>query len=155
MTYSNWTRVVLASVLTEVDNELRRVVEPVVKQIVKTVITFFRNEVLPTSSLQFEEGLEQVLRDLGKIVTEWTYNHVESDDPQSLPHDVQWAGVGYRRLNDKTPNRHVATLFGKITLWRFGYRDWQREGGEPVLFPLGKRSPGPLGISPASRHFGV
>jgi len=136
VTYSNWTRMLLASVLTEVDDELRRAIEPLLRQLVKTVILFLRAEVSPTSSVQFEEGLDQVLRELGRIITEWTYNHVEPDEPQSLPHDVHWKWAGYRRLNQKTPNRNVATLFGKITLWRFGYRDWQREGGEPVLFPL-------------------
>ena len=136
MVYSNWTRLLLASVLAEVDDELRQTMDPLLRQIVKTVITFLHNEVSSTSSLRFEEGLDQVLRDLGRIVTEWTYNHVEPEDPQSLPHDVHFESGGYRRLNHKTPNRNVATLFGKITLWRFGYRDWQREGGEPMLFPL-------------------
>ena len=58
-------------------------------------------------------------------------------------------GSGYRRLNHKTPNRHVATLFGKITLWRFGYRDWQRDGGEPMLFPLERQLGLVGGASPA------
>ena len=136
MTYSTWTRVLLASVLSEVDAELRCLMEPVVRKIVKIVVAFLRCEVSPTSSLRFEEELQQVLQELGRIVTEWAYNHVEPNDPQSLPRDVHVEGSGYRRLNQKTPNRNVATRFGKITLWRFGYRDWQREGGGPVLFPL-------------------
>jgi hypothetical protein len=88
MVYSNWTRLLLASVLAEVDDELRQTMDPLLKQIVKTVITFLHNEVSSTSSLRFEEGLDQVLRDLGRIVTEWTYNRVEPDDPQSLPHET-------------------------------------------------------------------
>jgi hypothetical protein len=136
MTYSNWTRLLLARTLTEVDDEVRRTLEPLLGQIVETAIAFLHNEVSPTSSLQFEEDLKQILRDVGRAVAEWTYNHVEPDDPHRLPHDVHCEASGYRRLNRKTPNRHVATLFGKITLWRFGYRDWQRDGGEPTLFPL-------------------
>jgi hypothetical protein len=136
MTYSTWTRVLLTSAIAEVDDQLRGVTTPLLRQIVETVFIFLRTEVSPSSSLQFEESLDRVLRELGRIVVEWTYNHVESDDPQSLPHDVQFEGGGYRRLNRKTPNRHVATRFGKITLWRFGYRDWDRDGGEPILFPL-------------------
>lgn len=136
MTYSTWTRVLLASVLADVDDELRCVMEPMLRQILKVAVDFLRCEVLPTSSLRFEEELQQVLQELGRIITEWTYNHAEPNDPQSLPPDVHGEGSGYRRLNQKTPNRNVATRFGKITLWRFGYRDWQREGGGPVLFPL-------------------
>jgi hypothetical protein len=64
---------------------------------VKTVIFFLRAEVSPTSSVQFEEGLDQVLRELGRIITEWTYNHVEPDEPLRLPHDVHWKRAGYRR----------------------------------------------------------
>lgn len=149
MTYSNWTRLLLARVMADVDDQLRGTMEPLLRQIVKTVITFLRSDVFPTSSLQFEEGLGQILRDLGRLVSEWTYNHAEPDDPQRLPHDVYWEGCGYRRLNRKTPNRHVATLFGKITLWRFGYRDWQRDGGEPLLFPLEQQLGLMGGASPA------
>jgi hypothetical protein len=158
MTYSTWTRVLLTSAIAEVDDQLRGVTTPLLRQIVETVFVFLRTEVSPSNSLQFEESLDRVLRELGRIVVEWTYNHVESDDPQSLPHDVQFEGGGYRRLNRKTPNRHVATRFGKITLWRLGYRDWDRDGGEPVLFPLeralglvGKASPALA--SAAGRYF--
>lgn len=149
MIYSNWTRLLLTSVLAEVDDELRQTMEPLLRQIVKTVITFLRNEVSPASSLGFEESLNRVLRDLGRVITEWTYNHVEPDNPQSLPHDVHFKSGGYRQLNQKTPNRNVATLFGRITLWRFGYRDWQREGGEPMLFPLERQLGLVGGASPA------
>ena len=149
MTYSNWTRLLLASALTEVNDEVRRTLEPLLRHIVKTVIAFLHNEVSPTSSLRFEEGLQQILRDAGRVVTEWTYNHVEPDDPHRLPHDVHLEGSGYRRLNHKTPNRHVATLFGKITLVRFGYRDWQRDGGEPAIFPSERQLGLVGGASPA------
>lgn len=149
MTYSNWTRLLLARALTEVDDEVRRTLEPLLRQIVKTAIAFLHNEVSPTSSLQFEEGLKQILCDVGRVVAEWTYNHVEPDDPHRLPHDVHCEASGYRRLNRKTPNRHTATLFGKITLWRFGYRDWQRDGSEPTLFPLERQLGLVGGASPA------
>ena len=96
MTYSNWTRLLLNSVLAEVDDQLRQTTEPLLRQIVKTVITFLHHEVSPTSNLRFEDGLDRVLRDLGRVVTEWAYNHVEPDDPQNLPHDVHFKSGGYR-----------------------------------------------------------
>lgn len=49
------------------------------------------------------------------------------------------AGVGgaiYRRLNVPTANRHIATLFGKITLTRRGYRDVDRNSEEATIIPL-------------------
>lgn len=150
MLYSTWARAVLASILTEIEDELRREMAAAEQEVVKLVVNFFlRGEVTPTSTLQFEAALKQKVRELGRIVTEWAYNHVESDNPEDMPHDVQCEGGNYRRLNRKTPNRHVATLFGKITLWRFGYRDWQREGGDPVFFPLERQLGLVGGASPA------
>lgn len=136
MTYSIWTGVLLATVLTEVEDELRDVMEPMLKEIEETVINFLGSEVSPTQSFKFEEGLQEVLRELGRLVTGWTYNRIEPDDPGPLPHDVHFEGSNYRRINRKTANRNVSTRFGKIVLLRFGYRDWQRDGGEPTLFPL-------------------
>jgi hypothetical protein len=149
MLYSSWARVVLASVLTEIDGELRGVMASAEQQIVEIVVKFLRKDVSPRSTLQFEETLDRSLRDLGRIISEWTYNHVEAEAPEDMPHDVHAEGGNYRRLNRKTPNRHVATLFGKITLWRFGYRDWQRDGGNPVLFPLERQLGLVGGASPA------
>jgi hypothetical protein len=149
MTYHNWIVALLGSGVAEVDEQLRGKMEPVVEQLVASVVGFLAGGVSPATSLQFEQALQQVLQELGRVITEWTYNHVESEDPQQMPHDVHFGGNGYRRLNQKTPNRHVATLFGKITLWRFGYRDWQRDGGAPVLFPLERELGLVGGASPA------
>ena len=84
----------------------------------------------------FEEELQTAVREVARRVTEWAYNQVQPASAAELPHDVTSAGSGYRRLNRKTANRHVATLFGKITLWRHGYRSWHRDDGEPAIFPL-------------------
>jgi len=149
MTYSNWIRRVLARGLADVEDQVRRILEPLLVEVVKTVTVFLHSPVSPVSSLRFEEDIKHLVRGVGRSVVEWTYNRIESDEPHRLPHDVRFEGSGYRRLNHKTPNRHVATLFGKVTLMRFGYRDWQREGGEPTLFPL-ERQLGLLGgASPA------
>ncbi len=136
MTYSICTKVLLATALTDVDEELRQVVEPVLAKIGQLVVGFLSGEVSPTASFRFEEALQDMLRELGCALVGWAYNQAEPDDPETLPHDVHVDGTSYRRLNRKTANRNVSTRFGKIVLWRFGYRDWQREGGEPTLFPL-------------------
>lgn len=76
------------------------------------------------------------MRELARQITQCAYNRLSPPEAADAPHDVQHDGLGYRRLNEKTPNRNVATLFGKITLWRHGYRPWQRDAGEPTIFPL-------------------
>jgi hypothetical protein len=39
-------------------------------------------------------------------------------------------------MNEKTRNKTVDTLFGRVTLWRRGYRFWHRGVKEPNIFPL-------------------
>lgn len=86
--------------------------------------------------MNFERELRELLREVGRVATEFTYNRLEGEQPDKLPHHVTQEVGTYRRLNHKTPNREVATLFGKITLWRHGYRYAQRDVAEPTIFPL-------------------
>jgi hypothetical protein len=86
--------------------------------------------------LNFERELSELLREVGRVVTQFSYNRLEGERPEQLPHDVVHEAGAYRRLNHKTPNREVATLFGKITLLRHGYRYVQRDVAEPTIFPL-------------------
>jgi hypothetical protein len=69
-------------------------------------------------------------------VLEAAYNAAEPEDAhEQATHVVHDAGE-HRRLNQKTANRHVATLCGTITLWRRGYRYVERDVPEPTIFPL-------------------
>jgi hypothetical protein len=90
----------------------------------------------PAAALAFERELARETRQLGRQVVEHVYNQLEPAEPESLPHYVHYEAGEYRRLNRKTPNREVATLFGKITVWRHGYRYIHRDTGEPTIFPL-------------------
>lgn len=75
-------------------------------------------------------------RELARAAVGFAYNQLEAEKPKELPSHVHHEAGQYRRLNQKTPNREVATLFGKITLWRHGYRYVQRDVAEPTIFPL-------------------
>lgn len=86
--------------------------------------------------MTFERELAEQVREVGRHVVEAAYNRLEPAEPELLPHYVQYEAGQYRRLNQKTPNREVATLFGKITLWRHGYRYVEHDTGEPTIFPL-------------------
>ena len=78
-------------------------------------------------------SLQESLRELGRIIVEWTFNHLEPHDRKDMPGQIESGGTWYRRRS-KTPNRSVATLFGTITLWRMLYQDVH--GVEPSIFPL-------------------
>jgi hypothetical protein len=80
--------------------------------------------------------LQEQLREIGRIIVEWTFNHLEPHERRDLPGQMEFQGTWYRRRS-KTPNRSVATVFGTITLWRMLYQDIH--GVEPSIFPLETR----------------
>lgn len=90
----------------------------------------------PAAALKFERDVNELLREVGRVIVELAYNRLEGEQPEELPHYLTYEAGQYRRLNEKTPNREVATLFGKITLWRHGYRYVERDVAEPAIFPL-------------------
>jgi hypothetical protein len=106
---------------------------PIITQIGRSLVRFRRAELTPQACHQFEVQLQEQLRELGRIIIEWIFNHLEPHDRTDLPSPIASQGTWYRRRS-KTPNRSVATLFGTITLWRMLYQDVH--GVEPSIFPL-------------------
>jgi hypothetical protein len=109
---------------------------PVILQIGRLLVHFRRADVTPHACYQFETQLHAQLRELGRIIVEWIFNHLEPHDRRDMPPQIGFQGVWYRRRS-KTPNRTVGTLFGTITLWRMLYQP--RHGLEPSIFPLEMR----------------
>src|SRR5947209_11006945 len=94
--------------------------------------SFRANPITPAATHAFECQLQQLLRNLGLDLCEWTFNHLEPDERQQLPPRCDDAGQRYRCRN-RSPNT-IATLFGTCTLRRYLYEDL--EPGNPCLFPL-------------------
>jgi hypothetical protein len=126
---------VLASRLASVDRRLAELIHEDIDKIVELVFWFQSHPISPVAFLQFEQRLQEVLRELGRKVMEFTCNECEPESAEHGPHDVTYEGGGYRRLEDKTPNRYVDTTFGRMTLWRRGYRYWHRSQKERTIFP--------------------
>jgi hypothetical protein len=106
---------------------------PVITELGRLIVGFRRAESTPRACHRFETRLQELLRELGRIIVEWTFNHLEPHDRKGLPAQIESGGTWYRRRG-KTPNRKVATTFGTITLWRMLYQDVH--GVEPSIFPL-------------------
>lgn len=134
------TRILPVLTSASIEYEVRRQVEGLWEDqreaLEEIVLSFVAAEISPTTMHDFEMRLGERVRDLARQLLQGVLNRLEAADPQSMPHDVEHEGSGYRRLNRKTRNAHVATLFGTISLWRWPYRPWQRDGGEACLFPL-------------------
>jgi hypothetical protein len=97
--------------------------------------SFRANPITPVATHAFECQLQQLLRNLGLDLCEWTFNHLEPDDRQQLPARLDYDGERYR-CRDRSPNT-IATLFGTCRLRRYLYEDL--EPGNPCLFPLEKQ----------------
>ena len=127
--------------------DLGDTLEPALQAIRERVDRFCQDPVTPLAAAQFEKDLLLALREVGRLATDWAYNHLEPADVQALPQEVRFAGSTFRRLAKKTPQQ-VSTLFGPITLRRQGYRA-AADQGEPVLFPLCRQLGIVHGASPA------
>jgi len=84
--------------------------------------------------MAFEVVLLGLVRELGRQILERVLNACEPDQPDKLPKDLWFECGGYRRRNQKTARRNVASRFGDIVLHRYGYRSWQ--AGDGSIFPL-------------------
>jgi len=133
MDYATATTVLLATPFAASLLPLTLRLLPVITRIAQLIVAFRADEPTPSTCYHFEIQLHAALRDLGRIIVEWTYNHLEPDDRHLMPNHLRCDGDWYR-CRALTPNRSVATLFGTITLWRYLYQPLH--GVERSIFPL-------------------
>jgi hypothetical protein len=117
---------------SEVD--LRDALEPALQRLRQLLQKFRSEPVSPQAAFDLEQQVQVELRELGRAGVEWAYNHVEPSQTDILPAHVEFDAGLYTRIKHKTP-QDAATVFGKIRLWRVGYRPTQKTG-DPTIFPL-------------------
>lgn len=128
------------------DAELDDVLSPALERIRQLLAGFVGEPVNPEAAFELEQQIQAELRELGRVGVEWAFNRIEPK-PVDLPQHVQFESGPYTRLNSKTP-QEVATTFGKIRLWRSGYRPMNKTG-DPTIFPLAHQLGIVAGASPA------
>lgn len=133
MDYATGSRLLLATHFATSLFPLTARLVPLITEIGRLIVRFRRADLTPQAGYQFETRLQEQLRELGRLIVEWTFNHLEPRDRTDVPKEIDFQGTRYRRRS-KTPNRSVATVFGTITVWRWLYQDVQ--GIEPSIFPL-------------------
>jgi hypothetical protein len=151
MNYSMYLGLVMATVgktgcrepaVPEVD--LRDQLEPVLERLQRRFDEFMGQPVTPKAFFDLEQQVQSEIRELGRVSVEWMVNRLEPKSVEALPTHVHFEAGPYTRLNQKTPHT-VATLFGKIRLWRVGYRPTNKTG-DATIFPLAQQ----LGIVQAA-----
>lgn len=115
-------------------SDLGDALEPVLQRFRQLLQEFGSQPVTPQAAFDLEQRLQTELRELGRTGLAWAFNSVESKRVEELPAHVEFEGAPYTRVLRKTPEE-VATTFGKIRLWRIGYRPMNKTG-DPTIFPL-------------------
>lgn len=124
----------LAILIRAVSPDLLRRLLPVIVAMIRSVGRFRAGEITPAATFELESDLHRHLLEFGRVIVEWTLNHVEPDSPGLLPPQLYWQGEYYARRSQPSPIRRLACLFGPIRLSRYVYRPL--EGSEHCLFPL-------------------
>jgi hypothetical protein len=109
------------------------------EQVEALTARFLTAPITPASTLDFETTLQRLLAECGRQVVQSAFNHVEPEDPQDAPKHTQRDRQDYSRKNHKSKNRGgIATLFGRIELWRCLYEPLQeaRYDQQPSFSPL-------------------
>jgi hypothetical protein len=118
--------------------KVRRLVEAALDSIkqplIVAIVVFLEKPLRPSTLMALEASLVALVRQLGRQLLQSVLNACEPEEPLKLPQDLWFECGGYRRRNQKTANRHVASRFGDIVLWRRGFRSWQ--AGDGSIFPL-------------------
>lgn len=98
------------------------------------ILDFISKPATPQAVFDLERQIQSALQEVGRAGVEWAVNRIEPDRGDRLPPHVEFEAGVYTRIKRKTP-QDVATLFGKIRLWRYGYRPTQKTG-DATIFPL-------------------
>jgi len=118
----------------EAERLVDTVLDRVRQSLVDAVVIFFEKQLSPLTLMAFEITLLGIVREVGRQLLELVLNACEPGPPHELPKDVWCEASGYRRRNQKTARRNVASRFGDLVLHRYGYRSWQ--AGDGSIFPL-------------------
>lgn len=94
---------------------------------------FRSRPVSPAAAERFETRMDELLRELGRQIVQWTYNHLEPP-LQEMPPGIEFESESYRRRTPRRRRGMIWTLFGPIQLTRVLYQAWCP--GVPAIFPL-------------------
>src|SRR4051812_49568939 len=84
---------------------------PVITELGRLIVHFRRAGPTPRDCHRFETRLQELLRELGRIIVEWTFNHLEPHDREDLPAQIESGGTWYRRRSKTRAGRR-----SKLTL---------------------------------------
>lgn len=112
---------------------------PLIVQVGQRILAYGQGPITPVTTDAFERDLHRLLQEIGRIVMQWTLNHLEADDPGQAPGEVGFDNWIYRRRPASPRRGGIATLFGIIALGRLRYEPCDAGIGLSCIFPLEQR----------------
>jgi len=112
---------------------------PLIARLGQCIVRFRLRPITPVTAHAFEKDLQEVLREMGRIIFQWVVNHLETDDLCQTPALVEFDHDLYRRRPPSPRRGGIATLFGIITLRRLRYEPCDVGLGLLCIFPLEQR----------------
>lgn len=125
--------------MERISQQTRGGFESLPEEIARLVGELLTQPLSPQSLFEFENVLQDRLREAGRKCLEVVLNAVEPDEADQMPKQLDADGYEFSRKNQKTPNRRpVGTLFGEIVLWRYSYEPLSeaRDDGQKSFSPL-------------------
>jgi hypothetical protein len=108
-------------------------------QVGQRILAFRQGPITPVTTAAFETDLHRLLQELGRIIMQWTFNHLEADAASPAPAEVAFDRSSYRRRSRSPRRGGIATLFGLIALGRLRYEPCDAGIGLACIFPLEQR----------------
>ena len=139
MNLSTICPVLLASPFVDALLELSIELLPWVVRLGQRIVTFRQGPLTPLTSHAFERDLQDLLREMGRVIVQWVFNHLETSDLSQVPALVHFDHHVYRRRPRSRRRGGLATLFGIISLSRIRYEPCDAGVGLTCIFPLEQR----------------
>jgi hypothetical protein len=119
--------------------ELTFALIPLIGRLGQRIRRFRQGPITPSAACSFEQELQEMLREMGRVIYQWVVNHLEADDLSQAPPLVHFEQNVYRRRAPSPRRGGIATLFGTISLWRIRYEPYDAGIGLTCIFPLEQR----------------
>jgi hypothetical protein len=139
MTLSTICSLLLASPFAASLLELTIELAPLIAKVGLRIVAFRQGAITPAASYSFERDLQDLLREMGRVIVQWVYNHLETSDLSQAPDLIRFDHNVYRRRPVSPRRGGLATLFGIISLRRIRYEPCDAGIGLTCIFPLEQR----------------
>jgi len=139
MTLSTICPLLLATPFAAALLELTCELLPLIAKLGLRIVAFRQETLTPTACHAFERDLQQLLREMGRVIVQWVYNHLETADLHQAPDLIHFDHNVYRRRPVSSRRGGIASLFGIISLRRIRYEPCDTGIGLTCIFPIEQR----------------